>query len=700
MRYRFIVSFLFCICFTASLNAQSWVWAKDGGGSQACQGKDVCSDASGNVYTVGAFYVPSAAFGSVTLTSNGMRDAFITKYDPSGNLLWARGVGGTANDLGSAVTTDAAGNVYFSGVYTSPTITLGSFTLTNNNANCSSVFLVKYDPSGNVIWARSPGGPGCLLTTKLITDATGNVYLSGYFWNASITFGATTLPNSGTYDLFLVKYNPAGIVVWATGATCAGIDQGEGIAIDPSGNIYLSGSFSDTITFGTTTLISRGLTDAFLTKYTSQGNVIWARSAGGTFIDRGNQITTDASGSVYYTGSFNSDTMYAGAFNLLNSGLSSDMFICKYSSAGNVLWAQHGIGTAQDEGYDVAADLSGNIYVAGEFYSPSFSLDNVMITAPSGVFSPLFLAQLDVDGDVKCMSQLMSGGNRCRLDTDPLGNLLVCSAYYINPYPVFAVGADTFPDTGIERAIVAKRSSVIGVITSTATSCSINNGTANATIVNGSGFPYTYSWSPAGGNDSIATGLAAGTYTLTVTDPDGCISTQTAQITYQATPAISVSANASVHPGDSTQLFASGGASYSWSPPTGLSCTTCPDPFASPFQTTDYCVTVTDTNNCSATACLRVEVSDCPVYIPNAFSPNGDGQNDFECVRSRCLKTLHFFIYDRWGNKVFESYDPASCWDGTFRGKALETAVFTYTMDGVLSSGSEVRQSGNITLVR
>ena len=159
--------------------------------------------------------------------------------------------------------------------------------------------------------------------------------------------------------------------------------------------------------------------------------------------------------------------------------------------------------------------------------------------------------------------------------------------------------------------------------------------------------------------------------------------------------------------GESTALLAGGGPNFLWSPGTGLSCTTCPDPIAAPMVSTDYCVVVS--NVCgSDTACVRITVlSPVPpctaanIFIPSAFSPNNSTSNDTHCIYgTECITSMSLGIYDRWGTKVFESTDPATCWNGTDNGQALDPAVFVYHLSATLANGERVEKQGNITLVR
>lgn len=241
---------------------------------------------------------------------------------------------------------------------------------------------------------------------------------------------------------------------------------------------------------------------------------------------------------------------------------------------------------------------------------------------------------------------------------------------------------------------------------STPTGCSANTGTATANPASGT-TPYTYSWSN-GQTTQIATGLAAGTYTVTVTDANGCTQTQTISVTQTAGPSASATASqTTIQLGGNSQLTAAGGGTYSWYPNTGLSCTTCANPLATPSQTTTYCVVVTDANGCSDSACVTIAVDfpcgslDLSLLVPNACSPNGDSMNDELCVPlNPCIKSFVIKIYDRWGEKVFESDNLSNCWNGTVNGKPVNSAVFVYYLDAELINGENFSQKGNISLLK
>ena len=257
-----------------------------------------------------------------------------------------------------------------------------------------------------------------------------------------------------------------------------------------------------------------------------------------------------------------------------------------------------------------------------------------------------------------------------------------------------------------QNIIVIIDNSLTVSMSSTQAGCNANNGTATATPSGGNG-PYTYSWSN-GQTTQTAVGLGAGTFTVTVTDANGCTITQLISVTaIVGTTATATASVTNITPGGYSQLNSSGGGSYQWSPMTGLNCSNCQNPVATPAVTTSYCVVVTDTNGCSDSACVVIFV-DVPcggdflnTIMPNAFSPDNNGQNDQLCIpQSPCIVSASISIYDRWGEKVFESTDINHCWDGTHKGKELNKAVFIYVLEAVLSNGETFRQKGNISLIR
>ncbi len=145
------------------------------------------------------------------------------------------------------------------------------------------------------------------------------------------------------------------------------------------------------------------------------------------------------------------------------------------------------------------------------------------------------------------------------------------------------------------------------------------------------------------------------------------------------------------------------GNRYYWVPSQGLNFDTCANLVASPSKTTWYYVTITDSAGCQKTDSILITVENpCPqIFVPNAFSPSSNtSANQSECVYGGCIQSLYFAIFDRWGNKVFETTDQSKCWDGNFNGVPMNTGEFVYFLKVTLTNGQTTEQKGNITLIR
>jgi gliding motility-associated-like protein len=188
------------------------------------------------------------------------------------------------------------------------------------------------------------------------------------------------------------------------------------------------------------------------------------------------------------------------------------------------------------------------------------------------------------------------------------------------------------------------------------------------------------------------------TYTL-IAFNGPCSDTVAFDLAVLPAPSIQTSGSTTIKPGQQAPLSASGGEIYAWSPPEGLSCLDCPNPLASPEVTTTYCVTGTS-GGCDNRACVTVTLDDtCPIFVPNAFSPNGDGVNDAFCVYSDCIESMTLRIFDRWGALLFQTNEVGACWDGKLQGREMMQGVYVYLMEG-MAQGRAFLRSGEITLVR
>jgi uncharacterized membrane protein YqhA len=332
--------------------------------------------------------------------------------------LWARKAGGTQDDKVYSIDIDSSGNSYVTG-YFKGTASFGTTTLTS--IGNWDIFVAKLDSSGNWLWAKQAGGTDYDCGYDIATDSSGNSYVTGCF-QGTASFGSTTLTSYGGYDIFVAKLDSSGNWLWAKKAGGTSPDYGYDIAIDSSGNSYVTGYFYSTASFGDITLTSSGDYDIFVAKLDNSGNWLWAHKAGGPNEDYGYSIATDSSGNSYVTGYFKGTASFEST-NLTSSG-DRDIFVAKLNSYGSWLWAKKAGGTNRDGGCGIATDSSGNSYITGYFEgAASFGGSNL---TSSGWYD-IFVAKLNSIGNWLWAKK--AGGidwdEGCGIATDSSGNSYV-----------------------------------------------------------------------------------------------------------------------------------------------------------------------------------------------------------------------------------------------------------------------------------
>lgn len=356
-------------------------------------------------------------------------DFFIAKYDASGNLLWAKSAGGTSNDRGQDVSADANGNIYVAGWYASPSINFGNGVLSNSGSASNEIFVVKYDPAGNAVWSKSVGGTNYDAAYGCETDANGDLYVTGSFASASIDFGSGALTNTqtGFHDFFINKYDPSGNSLWSRSANGAYDDIA--YSVFPCGsNVYVTGYFSSpTIQFGSTPSLSNPgspTSDIFIAQYSSTGTANWSARAGGTDDDQARSVYADASGNAYITGFFMSGSIGFGTGTLTNnSSGTKDVFVNAFNSSGASMWSLS-VGNVGDEiGYGIANTTTADvIYVAGMFNSGFTTFGSTTIYKGCG--DDVFLAKL---GSTTAVPEDNSGENNFQVSPNPSTGIFTLS---------------------------------------------------------------------------------------------------------------------------------------------------------------------------------------------------------------------------------------------------------------------------------
>lgn len=389
-KYKLMLITLFLLATTLGLRAQNpdWLWARNAGINVfgVTHGVATAVDNTANVYITGTFY-GTASFGATTLTSMGNGDMFIAKLDANGNWLWAKNTGGSARGYG--ITLDNMSNVYVTGCF-GGTGSFGSLVL--NSSGNNDVFAAKLDTNGNWLWVKSAGGVDPDYGWSIAVDNAANVYLTGHFWYTA-TFGSTTLTSTSISDIFIAKLDNSGNWLWAK--QCGGGVYGDyplSIDVDNSANVYVTGCFEGTTAFGTTSLASLGYADVFVAKLNTNGTWLWVKQAGGANGDYAYGVAVDANSNLYLTGYY----WYTSTFGstTLTSSYSSDTFVAKLDSSGNWLWARNTVGISC--GFGIAVDGASNVYITGEFwFSDAFGSTTLTCTGSSDIFA----AKMDANGN-------------------------------------------------------------------------------------------------------------------------------------------------------------------------------------------------------------------------------------------------------------------------------------------------------------
>lgn len=280
-------------------------WAKQAGWWHSEKALGITYDPTGNVYICG-YFSDTTYFETNMILGYGEKDIFVAKYDMNGNFLWVRKAGSAGRDEAKSIQCDAAGNVYVCGMYSNGAV-FGTQTLISPNGYFNA-FLAKYAPDGTLTWVKTAGGDYDEVAWSLVLDNAGKVYITGEY-NASADFDGTQLITSGNADIFVACYDAAGTMQWVKSAGGALIDRARGIGCDGS-NVYITGQFGGTATFGTSTVTAADSSDIFMAKLNNVGTFTWATSVGGVAdsvetlgYESGNTICAEASGNVYATGS-------------------------------------------------------------------------------------------------------------------------------------------------------------------------------------------------------------------------------------------------------------------------------------------------------------------------------------------------------------------------------------------------------------
>jgi len=710
-------------------------------------------------------FPPSGAFQN---TLGGGQDAFVSHFSPTGTLNWSTYLGGSGVDLITALSIDGSDNIVVGGLTTSANFpTAGAFQGTSGGGQ--DVFVSHFSPSGTMNWSTYLGGSGSDFIIALSIDGNDNVVLGGTTFSANFptagafqgTFGG------GAWDAFVSHFSPTGTLNWSTYLGGSSFDElsSGGIVMDTAGNINVGGDTYST-DFPTTSCAfqqtNAGSEDQYLTRFNRNGQVLCSSYIGGPgpgHDEMENPISLNSKGMIVMFGFVFSSgyPVTPGAYQTTFGG-ATDGFIGVFcpTTCGNFVLNMDfaATDTAICPGTAInftdttpICDTTGVTWQwqfpgAVPAQSTNQNPKGITYTSP-GIYDVSLIISTPCGNDtlvksnyieVQSLSVVSLGGDTtlCLVAVDSLlldpsipgatyqwQNGSTDSLFYADTTGTYYVAVTD--SNGCTASDTIEVTFVPALATTFATDTGICSGDSLLLWANGQGGTVQYSWSPTIGlsNPNIASPVAKPSTTTTyqVIVSNQC-EADTGNITLTVNPLPVFTAqpdNATITKGDSilVNLFPDS-LSYTWLPATGLSDASSSKPLVFPDQTTTYTVTATDSNGCKTTGTVLIIVEDQQfiIWLPNAFSPNGDGSNDLFTVRPIPVSDegfIHFTvrIYDRWGEKIFEqSGDPKAAvtvsWDGKDKaGRLLSTGVYVWYIQGTKSNGNvEEIAKGNVTLLR
>ncbi|MCX6180975.1 MAG: SBBP repeat-containing protein [Bacteroidetes bacterium] len=750
------------------------LWATYYGGEYDDIAHDLACDIFGNLFIVGEtissnFPVQNAGtFFQGTLSPNG-GDAFILKFDNNGNRLWATFYGGgimnsdpQAYDGATAIACDHKGNIFIFGNATSldfPTLNSGTyFQGTYAGGIYADIFVLKFDNIGNRLWATYAGGKNGDDAVDINVDINDNVIIAGH--TRSIDF---PLKDNGTFfqgsyagviDLFIMKFNNNGNILWSTYYGGSMDDVWPYIETDNAGNIFITGSTNSTDlplldagTFFQTTSNTGGIyeSDVYILKFDSVGNRTWATYFGGNDVDQFPRLALDSCQNLYIT--FQSSTSNIPTFPLCTAtGFNankltgySDIVIARFNTSNDLQWSSYFGGNNVDHFATITIDTSNNLFIVGDIVIVNSNSTFPIADIGSGAYiqktpkgkADLFITKFSPDQISLTPSQVNPSICLCN------GSATITVDCSLPPYTFKWSNGITVIDTNTSVSTINNlcpgsysvevSSHCYGktianfTITSPTGALTVNNLVNNSTCeksngsahisVSGGTKPYSFSWLPNISTDSLASNLSAGTYVVTVND-SSCIPViqkDTIEIlsTIQPNADFSFSQDLSCEGISSTFKNSSTKAtSYFWNFGDGANSNE-QIPVHYFAANKNYPVTLIAQNSlCYDTLTKNISVdagSILNINSTNVFTPNNDGYND--CFNLSLIGTnsllleecIQLQIYDRWGIKVFESTDSKKCWNGL---KNNENAICPSGTYFYIAKFQKSTISGYISLIR
>lgn len=736
----------------------NFVWAKQVPTYVEFNEIDLKVDKDGNVYVASELRNQAdmdPGPGVLMMGPTGYKDAFVIKLDTDGNLIWAKHFGGPG-DTGAAPTIleiDKDNNVIVCGAFNN-TVDFdpgpGTFNLTST-AHIQS-FIVKLNSNGDLVWAKQFGNSPVVYSGSNIADVRcdqqGNIYTVGDV-AGSCDFdpgpNVYTLAAAGQNDGFIAKLTPNGDFVWAKKVTNTSgyynnFTRSRAIEVDAMNNVITAGFFIGTFDFdpgpGVNNVTPAGYYDSYILKLTGNGDFVWVKTIGGPDYDTGNDLALDNDNNIYLAGSYGPTVDYdpGPGDHTVTSSYYGPGAIIKLNPDGNFVYAAlfESISYGSNLCRRLVVDDARNVYTGG-YLSGTVDFD------PGPTVYPLSASADEVPFVIKL--------SRCKNVTTSTLNINACSDYTLNNEKFDSSGTYTriIPNVlGCDSIItlhltINKRATqqtkaicegdsffagganqttagtyidtlqtVLGCDSIVTTLLTTNpkpspdlgsdkNLCSNAKLIVTPGSFTNYLWQDMSNSTSF-TIITPGKYWVTVTNSFGCTASDTLTIpAILPAPSNFLKETDSICTYESLDVLSSNQyTSYQWS--TGET-----ERKLMVQQPGTYWLTVKDANGCSGTDSITIFEKKCRrgVYIPSAFTPNGDGKNDvFKPVLFGKVKQYRFAVYNRWGAVVFQTSEPQKGWDGKIAGTPQPNATFVWTCYYQFEGAEPKTEKGMVVLIQ
>lgn len=450
-KWRLLLIFLFVAAWRQAA-AQALI--AGGAGNDALNTTSLAMD--GAVYAAGT-YDAALNLGGTLLPNYGGQDFFLLKTTPAGDLDWAVSGGSFLDEESAGVAAHPQGGVVCAGAFW-VTAQFGVLQL-QAAQNPKAIFLIRYNNTGQPQWGKVLDGGSLKAASDLAVAPDGSIYLSGFF-QGQLVFGTdTTLTAHGNTDFFLAKFTATGQLIWAL--NCGGQEdtRGEALAVDPvTGDVVATGFYNKQAAFGDETLVANTSDrDVFIARFSADGQVLWARRAGGVHDDNVSDLAIDATGHIYLTGSFIGVINLADGFSIQSLNGIPDFYLLRYTPDGTPLLARSMGGVLQEQATSIA--LHGeNIAISG-YFEGTMAIDGFSLTANNGQVRA-FWAVFDPALQLTRLEGLNSTGDALALSlaANDAGQLWASGSFRQS----IQFGNQTYPATGGFDGFLARLSLVTG----------------------------------------------------------------------------------------------------------------------------------------------------------------------------------------------------------------------------------------------